>query len=340
MVKRVPGGALLKLRELGEFGLIELIRQKSPTAPGVHRGIGDDAAEISLPEGHHLLTSTDLLIEGIHFRRDWTDAEDLGHKAVAVNLSDIAAMGGTPRYLYLGLACPGDTDLDEIIAFLNGALDEAARHDVALVGGDTCRSPGPWLISVTIEGSAPARQAIGRDGAQPGDLIMVSGTLGDSALALQLLREGQTPEADLLARHHRPTARVELGRRLAEGHLATAMIDISDGLASDLEHILHASGVDGIIEERLLPLSAAFLRSTDDQPALRQLAVHGGEDYELLFTVPRNRLAEAAALGAELRLSITRIGIIREGSGRLSLLDDTGSKRPLRVRGYDHFCHS
>ena len=204
------------------------------------------------PHGHHLLTSTDLLIEDVHFRRDWTDCEALGHKAVAVNLSDIAAMGGTPRYLYLGLACPGDTDLDDINAFLNGVLDEAERHNVTLVGGDTCRSPGPWLISVTVEGSAPAHQAIGRDGAQPGDLIMVSGTLGDSALALQLAARRTEPrKPSSLARHHRPTAQVELGRRLGELRLASAMIDISDGLVSDLEHILQASQVDGVIDEEL-----------------------------------------------------------------------------------------
>ncbi len=329
----------MKLSELGEFGLIELIRQKSPTVSGVHRGIGDDAAEISLPAGHHLLTSTDLLIEDVHFRRDWTDYQALGHKAVAVNLSDIAAMGATPRYLYLGLACPGDTDLDDINMFLNGALDEAARHNVALVGGDTCRSPGPWLISVTIEGSAPANQAIGRDGAQAGDLIMVSGSLGDSALALQMLCEGQTPDAELLARHHRPTAQVELGRQLAERGLARAMIDISDGLAGDLEHILQASRVDGVIDEELLPLSAAFRRATDGRAALRQLALYGGEDYELLFTVPPDRVAEVSALGVQLQLSITRVGIIQQGSGRLSLRDGTGAIHPLQVRGYDHFCH-
>ena len=181
----------MELKDLGEFQLIERIRQRAPVGEGVQRGIGDDAAVVTLPEGHQLLTSTDMLIEGIHFRHDWTSPEDLGHKAVAVNLSDIAAMGGTPRYLYLGFACPGTTTLEDINAFLKGALEEAERYNVTLVGGDTCRSPGPWLISVTIEGSAPADQAIGRNGAQPGDLIMVSGTLGDSALALHLLHEGK-----------------------------------------------------------------------------------------------------------------------------------------------------
>lgn len=330
----------MKLAELGEFGLIAQIRRQAPKGPGVHRGIGDDATEICLPEGHHLLTSTDLLIEDIHFRRDWTDCEALGHKAVAVNLSDIAAMGATPRYLYLGLACPDDTSLDDINAFLKGALDEAGRYDVTLVGGDTCRSPGPWLISVTVEGTAPARQAIGRDGAQPGDLIMVSGTLGDSALALHLLRGGKTPEASLLARHHQPTAQVELGCLLGEHHLATAMIDISDGLAGDLEHILQASQVDGLIEEAKLPLSAAFRNVTDSDPTLRELALYGGEDYQLLFTTPPDQANALSALCAERNLKVTVIGVISRGSGVLSLRDRAANVQPILVRGYDHFCHS
>jgi thiamine-monophosphate kinase len=330
----------LKLKGLGEFGLIDLIRQKSPQGQGVQRGIGDDATEIRLPAGHHLLTSTDLLIENVHFRRDWTDWNSLGHKAVAVNLSDIAAMGATPRYLYLGLACPGDTDLADIDQFLNGVLDEASRYDVALVGGDTCHSPGPWLIAVTIEGSAPACQAIGRDGARAGDLIMVSGTLGDSALALQMLRDGRIPDAELMARHHRPTARVELGRQLAERRLATAMIDISDGLAGDLDHILQASGVDGVVDELLIPVSAVFENGTDSRPVRQELTLYGGEDYELLFTVSREKLAEIEALGAELQTTITRIGSVREGPGRIWLRDSTGATHSLSVRGYDHFCRT
>lgn len=330
----------MKLQDLGEFKLIDRIRQQVVDGAGVHRGIGDDAAVLSLPDGHHLLTSTDLLIEDIHFRHAWTDCEALGHKAVAVNLSDIAAMGGTPRYLYLGLACPGTTALADIDAFLKGALSEAERHNVTLVGGDTCRSPGPWMISVTVEGSALAHQAIGRDGAQHGDLIMVSGTLGDSALALHLLRNGIEPEPALLARHHRPTAQVELGRLLSERHLANAMIDISDGLASDLEHILQASKVDGLIEEDKLPLSQDFRRRIDAEPGLRGLALYGGEDYELLFTVAPEKATEVASLCAKLDLAITSIGFIQAGCGTLSLQDKTGAVKPFLAKGYDHFCRS
>ncbi len=328
----------MKLRDLGEFRLIDRIREQVINGEGVHCGIGDDAAVLSLPAGHHLLTSTDLLIEDIHFRFDWTDYESLGHKAVAVNLSDIAAMGGAPRYLYLGLACPGETSLHDIEAFLKGALDEAGHYHVTLVGGDTCRSPGPWLISVTIEGSVQAGQAVGRKGAQPGDLIMVSGTLGDSALALELLQAGSEPEAQLSARHHRPMARVELGRLLGERRIARAMIDISDGLASDLEHILQASQVGALIVEDKLPLSAAFRRSAGNQNGRSDLALYGGEDYELLFTVAPENAADVDALSAELDLMMTSVGVIQEGSGELLLQDNKGEVRPILVRGYDHFC--
>ncbi len=328
----------MKLRDLGEFELIDRIRKQVAKGTGVVRGIGDDAAELRLPDGHHLLTSTDLLIEDVHFRHAWTDCEALGHKAVAVNLSDIAAMGGIPRFLYLGLACPGEAEVKDIDDFLRGALDEAERHDVSLVGGDTCRSPGPWMISVTVEGSTPAHQAVGRDGAQPGDIIMVSGTLGDSALALHLLRNEKLPEAALLARHHQPKAQVELGRRLGECHLAKAMIDISDGLTSDLEHILQASQVDGIIMEDQIPLSEGFRRHLDTQPALRELALSGGEDYELLFTVAPEKAAEVSALGVAINVPITSIGVIHEGCGVLSRQDKWGEVQPILVRGYDHFC--
>ena len=330
----------MKLKELGEFKLIEHIRQRAPVGGDVHRGIGDDAAVVTVPEGHHLLTSMDMLIEGVHFRRDWTSPEDLGHKAVAVNLSDLAAMGGIPRYLYLGLACPGSTCLEDIKAFLNRALAEAARYNVALVGGDTCRSPGPWIISVTVEGSTEAGRAVGRDGARPGDIIMVSGTLGDSAMALHLLENNRAPGKALSARHHRPTPRVELGRRLGKDRIATAMIDISDGLTGDLEHILQASQVDGLIEEQKLPLSDAFTHLAESEPALQDLALFGGEDYELLFTADPEHEAAALALGAELDLPVTRIGVVQRGSGGLLLQDGKGELRPILVRSYDHFCRT
>jgi thiamine-monophosphate kinase len=328
----------LQLKDLGEFKLIELIRERVPDAAGVRRGIGDDAAVLTLPTGHSLLTSTDMLIEGVHFQHAWTPAEDLGHKVVAVNLSDIAAMGGVPRYLFLGLACPGTTAVDQIEAFLKGVLDEAAAHQVCLVGGDTCQSSHGWLISVTIEGTVAEGREVSRSGARANDLIMVSGTLGDSALALQLLQKGQSPPADLRHRHNRPSPRVALGRRLAEQGLVTAMIDISDGLAGDLQHILKASRVDGLIETSQLPLSGVFRASLAQDPALLELALFGGEDYELLFTVPEEHVAAVMAQGDALALPVTCIGTAQPGAGQLLLRDETGELQSVSGRGYDHFC--
>jgi len=327
----------MKLGELGEFGLIGTIRARVGEQPGVHRGIGDDAAEVELPAGHHLLTSTDLLLEKIHFDFAWTSAGDLGRKAVAVNLSDIAAMGGMPRFLYIGLACPADTEVAQLDALVDGVLAEAAEHGVALVGGDTCRSPGPWIISVTIEGSVPAGQAIGRGGARVGDAVLVSGTLGDSALALALWQHGATPHPYLVARHNRPTPRVVLGRALAETGLPTAMIDLSDGVASDLGHILRASGVGAELDGAAVPLSPVFREHREHQPQWLDLALAGGEDYELLCTVPAVHLETVQALGTRTGVPLSVIGTVTDAAAGLRLRGVDGVVRPLRMRGYEHF---
>ena len=331
---------MMKLSELGEFGLIDAIRARAGITAGVHRGIGDDAAELELPAGHRLLTSTDLLLEAVHFDFAWITAGELGRKAVAVNLSDIAAMGGTPRFLYIGLACPAATEMTRLDAFVDGVLAEAAEHRVALVGGDTCRSPGPWIISVTIEGSVAAGQAIGRGGAQPGDLVLVSGTLGDSALALTLWQQGATPHPFLAARHNRPTARVTLGRALAEAGLPTAMIDLSDGVASDLGHILQASGVGAEVRSADLPLSTLFREHVERHPQGLDLALAGGEDYELLCTVPAARLDAALAIGDSVGVPLTVIGTVTDRLSGLRLRGSDGVVKPLQIRGYEHFAGS
>ena len=330
----------MKLQELGEFGLIETIRARAVKTPGVWRGIGDDAAEVELPPGERLLTSTDLLLEAVHFDFSWISPFDLGAKAVAVNLSDIAAMGGTARFIYVGLACPAGAAVADLHAFVDGVLTETGAHGVALVGGDTCRSPGPWILSVTVEGSVPAGEAVGRDGARPGEVILVSGTLGDSALALALWQEGVTPEPFLAARHCRPTPRLALGRELARQRLATAMIDLSDGLAADLEHILQGSGVGAELCSAELPLSAAFREHLARQPQRLDLALGGGEDYELLCTVPAARVHEALAVGARLGVPLTPLGTVLPAEAGLQLRGGDGALRPLRVRGYDHFGRS
>lgn len=327
----------MKLADLGEFGFIERIRGAVDKLEGngVRLGIGDDCAVLELPVGQVLLTSNDLLIEEIHFRSDWSDWRDLGGKCVSVNVSDVAAMGGSPRHLYLGLAIPATMAMDDLDAFLEGFLEAASDYGAVLVGGDTCRSPGPLMISVTIEGAAPADQVVARSGARPGDAVYVSGTLGDSALALQLLSSDRPVADELAYRHHRPQARVALGRALAEAQLPSAMIDVSDGVLADLGHILEASAVGARLDHALFPLSPAFRQALAEDPALFELALCGGEDYELLFTVPADKERLLADLVVD--VPMTRIGTVTDAEQGFLLADEAGQVRPVKAKGFNHF---
>ncbi len=323
--------------QIGEFGLIERIRQGVGAHPALRLGIGDDCAAQALGGSEFLLTTTDMLIEEVHFRRAWTDLRTLGRKSVSVNVSDIAAMGGEPRALFLALGLPARMGVEELDEFAAGFLEAAAEYGAVLAGGDTCRSPGPLLICVTAEGAVPEKELVSRAGAREGDDIYVSGTLGESALALRLLQAAETPSPELARRHHDPTARTALGRALAARGLATAMIDLSDGLLADLGHILKASGVGAVVDEVSLPLSPPFRKALDGAPELLELALSGGEDYELLFCAAPSHEAEVAALAAELRLPLTKVGRIGPAPQGLSLRDGFGRLRPPASRGFSHF---
>lgn len=327
----------MRLAELGEFGLIERIRRAAPGHPGLCLGIGDDCAISRLNPGEELLTTTDLLIEGVHFRREWTDLYRLGRKCISVNVSDLAAMGGEPRHLFLGLGVPAGMSVEDCESLLAGVLDAAAMYGAALAGGDTCRSLGPLLLSVTAEGAIPAGQAVRRSGAHPGDELYVSGTLGDSALALRELLAGRRPDDQLAARHHDPTARPALGQALRTAGLARAMIDLSDGLAADLGHLLAASDCGAIVETALLPLSSSFAAALTGEPALLDLALYGGEDYELLFAAPSGTGARLAALAATQGVAITRIGRLTPREGGLTVKAPDGRALAVRDGGFDHF---
>lgn len=320
------------LQNLGEFGLIERLTQQVGAATHLVKGIGDDCAIQRQSNERELLTSTDLLIEGIHFDRRWISLEELGRKSVAVNISDIAAMGGQPKSLFLAVACPTELPLEELEAFSHGFIAEAERYGAVLAGGDTCRSPGPLLISVTVQGESEIGRAVCRNGAVPGDAIYVSGTLGDSALALQELMAGRQPEAYLLQRHNCPTARVELGRTLVERQLATAMLDVSDGIISDLGHILKASGVGATLELTSIPLSEPFRHALQQNPQLIDLALAGGEDYELLFTSAEHALSFSTSFGFDL----AKIGVIEQRPG-LRIIAEDGSCYDCQRCGFDHF---
>jgi len=326
----------VKLAEIGEFGLIERIRRAAGCAPGIALGIGDDCAALDVPDGELLLTTTDLLIEEVHFRRAWTSMHDLGRKSVSVNVSDIAAMGGTPRALFLAVGIPGTCDIEELQPFIDGFLAACSDYGAILAGGDTCRSPGALFISVTATGSVPRGQMVTRAQARPGDLVFVSGTLGDSAFALRELLQGRTPEPFLAARHFNPVARTRLGRKLSEGGLASAMIDLSDGLLADLGHILDSSAVGAEIELAHLPLSLPVRKALAEESELIELALSGGEDYELLFTAaPANR---DIILG--LRTSdcdIQQVGRITSSADGLRVKDGQGRCRQMAGTGFNHF---
>jgi len=328
----------MKLSRLGEFGLIERVRRATPKSRGVLLGIGDDAAWVASKFGSLLITS-DLLIEGVHFDLKWTSLFALGYKAVAVNLSDIAAMGGTPAYLILSLGIPARFRSEDIDEFYRGIRSLAKKNGVALVGGDTNLADS-LLISACLIGHAPYRP-VTRAGAKIGDDVYVTGTIGDAALALKLLKSKSPqpergPAAYLLARHHRPTPKVAAGTLLARERLATAMIDVSDGLLQDLGHICKVSKIGAVLWEEKLPLSPAY-RALCGKDGTRP-ALTGGEDYELLFCAPpRNRSRIAKLQHGTADLVMTRIGTCVSARAGITVLDSAGKPLSIRAEGHDHF---
>ena len=326
----------MSLRRLGERGLIQRIRLDSERAPaaGVTVGIGDDTAVLAVTPGAALLATTDLVIEDVHFRRVWASPEDIGWKAMAVNLSDIAAMGAEPAWALLALTLP-ESDDAWLERFARAAGDLCRRHGVSLVGGDTTR--GPLSITVSLMGIVPIGVALERKGAQPGDAIFVTGSPGDSAAGLALeqnrLHVVDPMSAQILRdRFLFPTPRCEVG--IALRGLASACIDISDGLGGDLEKLCAASGCGAEIDAAALPVSDALVTAVGRELA-REYALTGGEDYELLFTVPLARLGamtHAMALGLG---PVTRIGTVMSGNGvRVSA---RGGVMQFSGAGFDHF---
>jgi len=315
----------------GEFDLI----RHYFTTPTAHTilGVGDDCALMAVTPGQELAVSTDMLVEGRHFLKD-TDARRLGHKSAAVNLSDMAAMGATPRWVTLALALP-DPDPGWVGEFAAGFHGLLAAHGVDWVGGDT--TAGPLTISVTILGEVPPLQALRRSGAQAGDDIWVSGTLGDAALGLQCLQEGNalSPEDRqfCLDRLEIPTPRVGLG--LALRGLAHAAIDVSDGLLADLGHILDASVVGATLDLERLPCSVALQRRRD-MPGAAPLLLAGGDDYELCFTAAPGSASHIQQAAARAGVAVTCIGTVTAARERI-LRDAFGQPMPVAWQGFDHF---
>lgn len=327
----------MRLREIGEFGLIERIRKATPKGRGVRLGIGDDAAWVEWRKNSLLITS-DLLIEGVHFDLKWTSFYSLGHKTLAVNLSDLAAMGGNPAYLILSLGIPVDFKAEDVEEFYRGIRVLASQSGVALVGGDTSASRR-FFISATLVGYAP-HGAITRGGGKVGDDLYVTGTLGDSALGLELLKEKKDGTkrdgvAYLLSRHRFPTARLKAGALLAREKLAKAMIDLSDGLLQDLGHLCRASGIGAVVWQEALPLSRAYRSWAGRKGTL--YALTGGEDYELLFCLRRRDRARLEKIKKRLGVPITRIGRCVPSKEGIKVINRKGEPLSISVTGYDHF---
>lgn len=315
-----------------EFGLIE--RYFTRPTPDVALGVGDDAALFAIASGQQLAISTDMLVAGTHFFAD-TDPRKLGWKTLAVNVSDLAAMGAQPRWATLGIALP-QADETWLAAFADGFFKCADQFGVALIGGDTTR--GPLTLSVTILGEVPAGQALRRDGARPGDDIWVSGTLGAAALGLAAL-QGHIKLAEADLRHclqalETPQPQVALGCALRD--VAHAAIDISDGLLADLGHILERSQCGAEIHWSALPAHPALAPYLEEDWA-RDCLLAGGDDYELCFTASPLQRNHIAALADVLHLPLHRIGRIVPDGEALVLLDDQGKPLPTTKRGYDHF---
>src|SRR5205823_4272838 len=291
---------------MSEKALIARIRRKAVPGRSIVTGIGDDSAVLKIPKGHQALVTTDLSLEGVHFRREWHPPESVGHRCLARGLSDIAAMGGEPVAAFLSLALPRKLPQKWVDEFMKGLLKLAEEFDVSLAGGDIAESPRGVAADIVVVGSVPTGKAILRSGALPGDRIYVTGDLGGSAATLKLLFDGKS---QIRPRHFRqhfyPVPRIEVGRFLREKNLASAMIDISDGLSTDLAHICEESGVGAEILEQAIP------KGSIGQPAREAylgFVLHGGEDYELLFTVRRGKRVPQEVAG----VPIAQIGQITD----------------------------
>jgi len=331
------------IKDIGELKLIQRIADNYRSSlSSIVTGIGDDAAALKISENNILLTTCDLLLEDVHFNLNVTDSYQLGRKSLAVNLSDIAAMGGTPRFFLVSLALPPHLPIEFIDDLYRGMTDLADEFDTKLVGGDTNASPDKLMINITLLGEANPDHLLKRSGAQVGDSIFVTGTLGDAALGFFILEFDKNMNRSyshntLTYRHLSPYPRIKEGISIAENRLASAMIDISDGLLIDLRRILTLNKLGATIYISQLPLSKEFKQY---QGKLKHnkidFALNGGEDYELLFTSPQNKEKELLKLGQTLGVPINKIGEVNS-SEELVILDQNHKSYPIDDQGYDHF---
>jgi thiamine-monophosphate kinase len=326
----------VKTPGLGEFGRIR--EYFAPLAGLGSLDLTDDAALLDCPPGYHLVVTVDQLVEGVHFLPD-DSPELVGRKLMRRNLSDLAAMGATPRYYLVTSALPKTHDDEWVRRFAEGLAEDQHRYGLALLGGDSTSTRGPPTLTLTAIGHVAAGQEIRRKGAQPGDHVWVTGTIGDAFLGLKVLR-GEYPNLapehsdSLVARFQLPEPRCNIGPSLAG--IAHAMIDVSDGLVADLGHICKTSGVAATVELVLVPLSLAARELAAADPALLATLIAGGDDYELLFAAPPDAAEEIVSLSRSLELPIVKIGTMEAGKG-VRVVDDKGREVSLPAAGWRHF---
>ena len=327
----------------GEFGLIDRLRATyaGAKADGLAVPMGDDAAVLEVPSDRQVVVTTDLLIEGRHFRREWSDFYSIGWKAAAVNLSDIAAMGADPTYAFVSLALPQDETVEAVERLYDGFCDCLNRYGARLAGGDTNAASNGLVINVTLLGTVPRGQALTRSGAKTGDILLVTGTLGDSAAGLSLLSQFGAAKAEkaapeLVQAHRRPQPRIVAARALRETGLVHAAMDISDGLAGDAQKLCAASGIGARIDAATLPLSQALKVSAGELGQTPwETALRGGEDFELLLTTAPVNVAALQVAVAATGTTLTPIGeIIRTG---FHVVGPDGKELPTVPSGWDHF---
>lgn len=329
------------LGDIGEFGLIDRIRTRQREYDeDVVVGIGDDCAVLRRGNILEVIT-TDCLVEGTHYRPGWLSMEDVGWKAMAVNVSDIAAMGAVPKHAVITLFLPDCVTPEDIDDLYEGIEACAAEAGVGLVGGDIVKINGPFAVSITLSGTCERDDLVLRSGAREGDLIVVSGTLGDAAVGMEYIKAGKPPEGPAaeysIARFRRPMARHKESRAIVEKLQPTSMIDVSDGLISDLWHILEMSKAGVSLAAEAIPVSAGVLDwCGGDRGAALALAIEGGEDYELLFTVNEKHAEALEGVAAETGLDLTAIGKIASKKTGFVLAAD-GVETAVERGGFDHF---
>lgn len=342
----VPG----TISGLGERELLaRIVGRFPPSRSDVRVGIGDDAAVVTVGRNEQVVLTTDALVEGVHFRRDWSTAADIGHKALAVNLSDLAAMGAQPAWTLLSLLLPAGVAVGEIEELVSGYAALASVHQVAVIGGNITRTNGPLIVDVTAVGTAKPRRILTRSGARAGDQLYVSGALGSAAAGMEMLMHGPPPTKAIgviaepgtagvcIGRHRRPDPRVRLGLAVARTRAARAAMDLSDGLADAVRQIARASGCGAIVDVAALPIEPAareWWTARGEDPV--RAALSGGDDYELLLAVPPRWHGRLRA--ARQRVSapaLTHIGVLTPQADELCL-ERHGVREPL-PSGYEHF---